>query len=194
MYVYAKMADFEVDKMIITEAGRKSRRRRRKLKRLIAVLLFITVLIVLVILGLKLVNGLLSGSTADDDDMLLSINSATRPGNKMEHPEKIIVRRSKLVNASAQQMRNFYERADILNPYTEDRNETSPHYVIGVTGDTLMTVPTDEAVPGNAGCIVIEYTSAEDGTVPDIVVSRVNKVLAELKSQYGIINDNIISE
>lgn len=193
MYVYAKMADFEVDKMVITEAGRKRRRRRRKLKRLIAVLLFITVLIVLVILGLKLVNGLLSGSTADDD-MLLSINNVTRPGNKMEHPEKIIVRRSKLVNASAQQMRNFYERADILNPYTEDRTETSPHYVIGVTGDTLMTVPTDEAVPGNAGCIVIEYTSAEDGTVPDIVVSRVNKVLAELKSQYGIINDNIISE
>ena len=179
--------------MVITEAGRKRRRRRRKLKRLIAVLLFITVLIVLVILGLKLVNGLLSGSTADDD-MLLSINNVTRPGNKMEHPEKIIVRRSKLVNASAQQMRNFYERADILNPYTEDRTETSPHYVIGVTGDTLMTVPTDEAVPGNAGCIVIEYTSAEDGTVPDIVVSRVNKVLAELKSQYGIINDNIISE
>lgn len=193
MYVYAKMADFEVDKMVITEAGRKRRRRRRKLKRLIAVLLFITVLIVLVILGLKLVNGLLSGSTADDD-MLLSINNVTRPGNKMEHPEKIIVRRSELVNASAQQMRNFYERADILNPYTEDRTETSPHYVIGVTGDTLMTVPTDEAVPGNAGCIVIEYTSAEDGTVPDIVVSRVNKVLAELKSQYGIINDNIISE
>lgn len=180
--------------MASSTALRKRKRRRKRLMGFTALLLFILALLILVILGMKLVNRLVGNEQPDTDtEMLLSLQSGMRTGQKMEHPEKVIIRRSSLDKAGAQEMRNTYERAELLGEYLEQKPDSVPHYCIGIDGSAMLIVPLDEAVKGNQGAIVLEYTGNDETDVPDAVVDKVNRLIATIKSKYSIANENIIT-
>ncbi len=180
--------------MASTVAYKKRKRRRKRIMGFTAVLLFFLVLLILVILGIKLVGKLLGEEPAEKDgEMLLSLESDMRTGQKMEYPEKIIIRRSSIDNAGAEEMRNYYERAGLLSEYLENKPDSVPHFCIGIDGIALQIVPTDEIAKGNTGAVVLEYTGTDEYNVPEAVVEKVNKLIAKLKAEYSIVNENIIT-
>lgn len=181
--------------MIITKADRNRKRRRRVIFRIFATIAFFGALALLIFFGLKGVSVLTNGGReGQKDEMLLSINPVTRPGTPMAAPAKIIVSRASLQNLTAEEMRDRLERAELLNDYLDSPVTESAHYVIGINGDAMLVVPLEEEVPGYSNCIVIEYCQDSEGNVPDAIVNRVNSLLKQLKSQFGITNDRIISK
>jgi len=181
--------------MIITKADRKRKRRRQIIFRIVATIAFFTVLVLLIMVGLKGASHLLSGGKEEaKEEMLLSINPVTRPGTPMQNPVKIIVRRGSETDTSAEEMRNRLERAELLNEFLDSPVSESAHYVIGINGEAMLVVPLEEEIPGNTDCIVLEYCQDSEGNVPDVIVNRVNSLLKQLKTKYGITNDRIISK
>ena len=90
-----------------------------------------------------------AGISVKDDSLYLSVNGVTRTGEKGPLTGIILVKKSEQTGLSALELRNRYERADLLNPLSKgsDIIETGAHYAIGTDGVCIMMIPLEERAP-----------------------------------------------
>lgn len=175
--------------------------KRRRLKLRIA-----KISAVLIILGLiagavylayselkKSTTGGFYASLSDgEDELTLSVNGVTRTGEKTALVGTISLNDCGYKNLTALELRNRYERADILNPLLADPLEKGAHYAVGIDGSIIEMVPLTEKVPGSEGNIVIVYSPDNNGNLTSDEEKAINKLLEELCEDYSISENNII--
>ena len=169
--------------------------KRMLLKRRIAVVLAVLIILALVGGGIYIAIREVkksSGTFLKDDSLYLSVNGVTRTGEKSPLVGIISVENSGFNNLTAVELRNRYERADILNPLMSDPIEKSTHYVVGVDGVSIEIVPLTEKVPGGEDHIVIAYSPDENGEIPEEEQKAIQELLDDLCDSYSIGRENII--
>ena len=169
--------------------------KRRLMKRRIAVVLACVIVLSLLFGGIYIVlKEVKKSSTAflKDDSLYLSLNGVTRTGEKSPLVGIIAVENSGFDNLTAIELRNRYERADILNPLMQDPIEKSAHYVVGIDGVSIEIIPLTEKGPGGEDHIVIAYSHDENGEIPEAEQKAINDLLKDLCDEYSIAQDNII--
>ncbi len=166
---------------------------RKRLAVIIAtflVLACLTFIIIFLIGELKKSAGL----SVKDDSLYLSVNGVTRTGEKGPLTGIILVKKSEQTGLSALELRNRYERADLLNPLSKgsDIIETGAHYAIGTDGVCIMMIPLEERAPGEGDKIVIVYSPDENGGLTDKEKKTLDELIGELCDEYSIGEENII--
>ena len=170
---------------------------KRKQRKIIAIILaFIIVaagLTAIVLFILKELKGSVSSRTKEDS-LYLTVNEATRTGVKSPLIGVILVRNSGFTGLSGVELRNRYERADILNPLMKDPVEESAHYAIGVDGVCIQLIPLTERAPGGDDRIIITYSPDENGNISEAEEKAINDLLDDLQSEYNIADTNVVKE
>ena len=135
-----------------------------------------------------------AGISVKDDSLYLSVNGVTRTGEKGPLTGIILVKKSEQTGLSALELRNRYERADLLNPLSKgsDIIETGAHYAIGTDGVCIMMIPLEERAPGEGDNIVIVYSPDENGGLTDKEKKTLDELIGELCDEYSIGEENII--
>lgn len=135
-----------------------------------------------------------AGISVKDDSLYLSVNGVTRTGEKGPLTGIILVKKSEQTGLSALELRNRYERADLLNPLSKgsDIIETGAHYAIGTDGVCIMMIPLEERAPGEGDKIVIIYSPDENGGLTDKEKKTLDELIGELCDEYSIGEENII--
>ena len=135
-----------------------------------------------------------AGISVKDDSLYLSVNGVTRTGEKGPLTGIILVKKSEQTGLSALELRNRYERADLLNPLSKgsDIIETGAHYAIGTDGVCIMMITLEERAPGEGDKIVIIYSPDENGGLTDKEKKTLDELIGELCDEYSIGEENII--
>lgn len=135
-----------------------------------------------------------AGISVKDDSLYLSVNGVTRTGEKGPLTGIILVKKSEQTGLSALELRNRYERADLLNPLSKgsDIIETGAHYAIGTDGVCIMMIPLEERAPGEGDKIVIVYSPDENGGLTDKEKKTLDELIGELCDEYSIGEENVI--
>ena len=168
---------------------------KRRLAVIIAVFLVLaslTFIIIFLIGELKKSAGI----NVKDESVLLSINGVTRTGEKAPLIGIIHVKKSEYRGLSALELRNRYERADILNPLFKggDVLEEGAHYAIGTDGVCIQMIPLTEKAPGGEDRIVVVYSPDENGELNDQGKKTLDDLIEELCDEYSIGEENVIKE
>ena len=171
------------------------KRRRRKLR-------IAKVMAALIILGLIVGAGFLiynevkkstqGGASTSDNGTYLSVNGVTRTGEKAPLVGTISINNSGIESLTAMELRNRYERADILNPLSSDPLEKGAHYAVGIDGKVVEMIPLTERAPGSEGNIVIAYSPEAGGNMTEAEEKAINKLVEDLRDDYSISENNII--
>lgn len=170
--------------MAISKAERMKRRRRKKIATIILAV-FILIVIGLMCYGVAMLFSKNPGVGMKRDGMYFTVNGHSRTGTPL-NPIKIQIKKSSLCNADSVEIRNAYERADLLNAYDSTPIEGGIHYAVGVDGGTTECIPTNEVAPGYTGAIVIEYSADENGSITQETKATLDKLVSDLSSQYSI--------
>ena len=135
-----------------------------------------------------------AGISVKDDSLYLSVNGVTRTGEKGPLTGIILVKKSEQTGLTALELRNRYERADLLNPLYKgsDIIETGAHYAIGTDGVCIMMIPLEERAPGEGDKIVIVYSPDENGGLTDKEKKTLDDLIGELRDEYSIGEENVI--
>lgn len=135
-----------------------------------------------------------AGISVKDDSLYLSVNGVTRTGEKGPLTGIILVKKSEQTGLSALELRNRYERADLLNPLSKSSDivETGAHYAIGTDGVCIMMIPLEERAPGEDDKIVIVYSPDENGGLTEKENKALEELLGELCDEYSIGEENIL--
>lgn len=169
--------------------------KRRKRRKLIAVIAA-TLIVIAGIVGLVyLVMGELKksvGISVRDDSLYLSVNGVTRTGDKAPLVGIIYVEDSGFKGLTALELRNRYERADIVNPLMKEPLEKSAHYAVGIDGVCIEMIPLTEKAPGGDDRIIIAYSPSEDGSLTKDEEKALEDLIDELKDEYSIADANVI--
>lgn len=169
--------------------------KRRKRRRIIAVCTA-TIIVVVGLVGIiYLVMGELKksvGVSVRDDSLYLTVNGVTRTGDKSPLVGIISIQDSGFKGLTTLELRNRYERADLVNPLMSEPLEKGAHYCIGVNGECIEMIPLTEKAPGGDDMIVIVYSKDEDGNVPDVEEKALNDLVENLKKEYSISDENVI--
>jgi len=168
--------------------------KRRRLKRRIAALLAVVIVLGLIAGAVYFVVRELKKSSnagSRDDSMYLTVNGVTRSGDKSPLVGIIDVKDSGFVNLSGVELRNRYERADILNPFMSKPLETAAHYCVGTDGVCIELIPLTEKVPCTENNIVIVYSSDEAGAMSEEERKAVEDLIKELCDEYSIDEENV---
>jgi hypothetical protein len=168
--------------------------KRRRLKRRIAALLAVVIVLGLIAGAVYFVVKELkksSNAASRDDSMYLTVNGVTRTGEKSPLVGIIDVKDSGFKGLSGVELRNRYERADILNPFVSETVETAAHYCVGTDGVCIELIPLTERVPGTENNIVIVYSPEEGGEMPEEERKAIEDLLKELCDEYSIDEENV---
>ena len=118
--------------------------KRRKRRKIIAVVSATIIVLAGLTALIYLVMGELKKSVSvsvRDDSLYLSVNGVTRTGDKAPLVGIIYVEDSGFRNLSALELRNRYERADLVNPLSKEPLEKGAHYAVGVDGVCIEMIP-----------------------------------------------------
>ena len=169
--------------------------KRRKRRRIIAVFTA-TIIVVAGLVGIiYLVMGELKksvGVSVRDDSLYLTVNGVTRTGDKSPLVGIISIQDSGFTGLTTLELRNRYERADVLNPLMKTPLEKGAHYAVGVNGDYIEMIPLTEKAPGGEDMIIIAYSKDEDGNIPEAEEKALDDLVEKLKSEYSISDENVI--
>lgn len=168
------------------------RRKRRKIIAILAAFIIVSVGLFFIISFIVKELKKSVGTAVRDDSVTLSVNNVTRSGEKSALVGIINVQNSGFSGLTGIELRNRYERADILNPLMREPLEQGAHYAIGVDGKCIEMIPLTERVPGGDGSIIIVYSPDKDGNIPEAEEKAINDLISELCSEYSISTENII--
>lgn len=135
-----------------------------------------------------------AGISVKDESLFLSINGVTRTGEKSPLTGIIIVKESTYKGLTALELRNHYERADLLNPLCKGSNviESGAHYAIGTDGVCIQMIPLEEKAPGEDDRIVVVYSPDENGSLTESEKKTLDELIEELCDEYSIGEENVI--
>lgn len=176
---------------IMTKKEWKRRKRRMIIAAIsatIIVLAGITALVYIVMGELKKSTG----NSVRDDSLYLSVNGVTRTGEKAPLIGIIYVQNSGFTGLSALELRNRYERADLVNPLLKNPLEKSAHYAVGVDGVCIEMIPLTEKAPGGDDRIIITYSPDADGNFTEAEEKALNDLIEDLMDEYSIGSENVI--
>ena len=168
--------------------------KRRRLKRRIAALLAVVIVLGLIAGAVYLALRELKKSSSvasRDDSLYLTVNDVTRSGEKSPLVGIIAVNDSGFRNLGGVELRNRYERADILNPFMSEPVETAAHFCVGTDGVCIEMIPLTERVPGSENNIVIVYSTDEAGEMPDEERKAIEDLVNDLCDEYSIDEENV---
>lgn len=160
---------------------RKRKYRRRRILLGAAALLVIALIVTLFIVIFRLVDSV-NDDSLSRDGMMLTINGNSRTGKAM-HAESILIKKSTLLSATATEIRNMYERGDLLNSFDDTPVMGGIHYAVGADGSVIECIPTDELAPGWGTAIVIEYSPDEFGQENGQTAKAVDELVKKLNEQ-----------
>lgn len=168
------------------------RRKRRKIIAVISatiiVLAGLTALIYIAMGELKKSAGV----SVRDDSLYLSVNDVTRTGEKAPLVGIIYVQNSGFTGLSGLELRNRYERADLVNPLLKNPLEKGAHYAVGVDGVCIEMIPLTEKAPGGDDRIIISYSPDSEGRLTEAEEKALNDLIDELMDEYSIAAENVI--
>ena len=167
--------------------SKQERMRRKRRKKILTIVLavFILVVIGMMCYGVALLFRNNPGVGLKRDGMYFTENGHSRSGTPL-NPVKIEVMKSTLFNAGSVEIRNAYERADLLNAYDSTPIEGGIHYAVGCDGGITECLPTNEAAPEHTGAIVIEYSPDENGNITQETKAALDKLVNDISAQFGI--------
>ena len=169
--------------------------KRRKRKKIIAIISATIIVLAGITAIVYIVMGELKKSvsvSSRDDSLYLSVNGVTRTGERAPLVGIIYVQNSGFLGLSAQELRNRYERADLVNPLVKEPLERGAHYAVGIDGGCIEMIPLTEKAPGGDDRIIIAYSPDEDGQLTEAEEKALNKLIEELQDEYSISDQNVI--
>ena len=169
--------------------------KRRKRRKIIAVISATLIVLAGLTAIIYLVLGELKksvGNSVRDDSLYLSVNGVTRTGDKAPLVGIIYVEDSGMRGLTALELRNRFERADIVNPLSKEPIEKGAHYAIGTDGVCIEMIPLTEKAPGGDDRIIITYSPGEDGTLTKDEEKALDDLISELMDEYSIREENVI--
>jgi len=168
--------------------------KRRRRKKIMAVILATLIVMALLIGVVYLIVSELrksSGNITADEGMSLSVNGVTRTGDKAPLVGIIDVRNSGFKGLTSTELRNRYERADLLNPLMKEELLISAHYAVGTDGTLIEMVPLTERAPGCEDHIAIVYATDERGKLTEAAEKTIDELVKDLCDEYSISEGNI---
>ena len=168
------------------------RRKRRKAIAIISAFIIVSVGLFFIISFIIKEAKKSVGGSSKDDSLTLSVNSVTRSGEKSPLVGIINVENSGFMGLTGLELRNRYERADIMNPLMKEPLEKGAHYAVGVDGVCIQMIPLTESVPGGDGSIIIAYSPDSEGNIPEAEEKSITELIDGLCSEYSISTENII--
>ena len=169
--------------------------KRRKRRKIIAVISATIIVLAGVTALIYIAMGELkksAGTSVRDDSLYLSVNGVTRTGEKAPLIGIIYVRNSGYTGLTALELRNRYERADLVNPLLKEPLESGAHYAIGVDGVCIEMIPLTEKAPGGDDRIIISYSPDSDGNLTEAEKKALDDLIEELMDEYSIGAENVI--
>ena len=170
--------------------------KRRRRKKVIAIISAVIIILTGITGIVFLVMGELKksvGISVKDESLYLSVNEVTRSGERAPLVGIISVQKSDFKGLTALELRNRYERADLVNPLSKKPLEKGAHYAVGVDGVCIEMIPLTEKAPGGDDRIIISYSPNEDGEFTEAEEKAINSLVDELKSEYSIPDENVIN-
>lgn len=175
---------------------KKEWRKKRMKRRMAVIIATFLVLASLTFIIIFLIGELKKsvGVSIKDDSLYLSVNGVTRTGEKAPLVGIIMVQKSTQKGLTALELRNRYERAELLNPLLkgDDVIETGAHYAIGIDGACIEMIPLTEKAPGGENKIIVVYSPDENGELTEKEQATLNELIEELKDEYSIGDGNVI--
>lgn len=174
---------------VIQMAVSREEKRRRQLKRRRVFSLIIATFLILLIAVMCV--GIYKLFTADTnnylvrDGMYFTLNGNCRSGSPLT-ATKIVVQKSQIKNAVAEEIRGTYERGDLLNPFDDTPVTSGIHYAVGIDGSVILCIPLSEVAPGNPEAFVIEYSTDVNGEMTQKTKDAVEKIINSLSTDYSI--------
>ena len=169
--------------------------KRRKRRKIIAVISAAIIVLAGVTALIYVAMGELKksiGTSSKDDSLYLSVNGVTRTGDKAPLVGIIYVQKSNFTGLSALELRNRYERADLVNPLMQEPLEKGAHYAVGVDGECIAMIPLTEKAPGGDDRIIIAYSPDSDGNMTEAEEKALNDLVNDLMDEYSIGQENVI--
>ena len=170
--------------------------KRRRRKKIIAIFLAVVIMIAGITAIVYLAMGELKksvGTSAKDESLYLSINDVTRTGERAHLVGIISLQKSDFAGLTALELRNRYERADLVNPLSKNPLEKGAHYAVGIDGACIEMIPLTEKAPGGDDRIIIAYSPDAEGGLPAAEEKAINDLVDELKREYSIPDENVIN-
>lgn len=184
--------------MVMSKAEwRRKRRRQKMIRKYFALGLFAIIAVLVLVLIVKVVTVIFrhsdNGIIAKAEDVtvkqsLLTVSKYSRPGEKLDSVEEIIIHSNNYLGKTAQEQRDYYES---LKTKQNKNERQSMHFIIDLDGTIYQCVPTNEialAVPGSTfKSISIEYCiTGTDGSMSAATYQSLCKLVATLSKKYDV--------
>ena len=162
---------------IMTKKEWKRRKRRKIIAVISATIIVLAGVTALIYVAMGELKKSIGTSSKDDKAPLVGI---------------IYVQKSNFTGLSALELRNRYERADLVNPLMQEPLEKGAHYAVGVDGECIAMIPLTEKAPGGDDRIIIAYSPDSDGNMTEAEEKALNDLVNDLMDEYSIGQENVI--